>query len=101
MPRAALCAVYSVILHAVVTHGFSSSSLCRQTQTSSTRLWASKNEKDGSSSSDGAGSWRTKAKEFKENPDGFDGDDSDKKLNIAFVVSYFPSAFMYLPYYFA
>ena len=88
MPRAALCAVYSIILLAGITHGFSSSSLSRQTQTSSTtRLWAtSKTEKDGSSSSDGAGSWRTKAKEFKENPDGFDGDDSDKKLNIAFVV---------------
>ena len=35
--------------------------------------------------SSGAGAWRAKAKEFQDNPEGFA--DSNKKLNIAFVVS--------------
>ncbi len=85
MHRAAVCAVYGVILLAGSIDGFSGCSSCWQV-ISSTRLSASKKGKDGSSS-DGAGSWRTKAKEFNANPE-FDGDDSDKKLNIAFVVSY-------------
>jgi len=43
-------------------------------------LFATKND-----NSSGAGAWRAKAKEFQDNPEGFA--DSDKKLNIAFVVS--------------
>lgn len=35
-----------------------------------------------SSDTDGAGSWRSKAKEFKDKPEGWD---DSKKLNIAFV----------------
>ena len=43
-------------------------------------LFATKND-----DSSGAGAWRAKAKEFQDNPEGFAN--SDKKLNIAFVVS--------------
>ena len=43
-------------------------------------MFATKND-----DSSGAGAWRAKAKEFQDNPEGFA--DSDKKLNIAFVVS--------------
>jgi len=49
------------------------------------QLFANADESDadgGSSTSGGAGSWRTKAKEFLNSKD---GDDVDKKLNIAFV----------------
>ena len=35
----------------------------------------------------GAGSWRSKAQEFLDSPEGFDGGDEIKTLNIAFVVS--------------
>jgi len=45
-------------------------------------LFATKND-----DSSGAGAWRAKAKEFQDNPEGFAN--SDKKLNIAFVVSSF------------
>ena len=51
-------------------------------------MFATKND-----DSSGAGAWRAKAKEFQDNPEGFA--DSDKKLNIAFVVS---SVCMYIRY---
>ena len=49
-------------------------------------LSASNKKDDASSNDDGAGSWRTKAKEFQKNPEAFV---DDKKLNIAFVVSHY------------
>ena len=49
-------------------------------------LLSASNKKDDASSNAGAGSWRSKAKEFQENPEAFV---ADKKLNIAFVVSHY------------
>jgi len=83
MPSAALSAIHAIILCAWAARSFSSNTLGRRT-------WQPSVVKDDSgsgsdSSSSGAGSWRSKAKEFEDNPEGFDGDDSNKKLNIAFV----------------
>ena len=58
-------------------HGFSINALGRR------RVWLPLSA--GASSSDtggGAGSWRSKAKQFKDKPEGWD---DSKKLNIAFV----------------
>ena len=74
--------MYRIIYTISVLTGVHSFSYCSNLsqQKVKHRLFATK--KDDSS---GAGAWRAKAKEFQDNPEGFA--DSDKKLNIAFVVS--------------
>lgn len=86
MSSATYSAIYAVLLFAGAANGFSVSSVGPVGRT-----WLPLSAaKDGvGSSSDGAGSWRTKAKEFKDNPEGFNEVGSAKKLNIAFVVSSF------------
>ena len=61
-------------------YSFSTGSNLSQQKVKHRHLFATKND-----DSSGAGAWRAKAKEFQDNPEGFA--DSNKKLNIAFVVS--------------
>lgn len=84
-----MISVYTI--HAVIyttlvftgVYGFSSCDILRQQKVyHREHLFATINDDDNNS---GAGAWRAKAKEFQDNPEGFT--DSDKKLNIAFVVS--------------
>jgi len=74
--------MYRIIYVILLFTGVYSFSYCSNLsrQKAKHRLFATKND-----DSSGAGAWRAKAKEFQDNPEGFA--DSDKKLNIAFVVS--------------
>jgi hypothetical protein len=84
MARACLAAIHSILLFAGGARGFSSGTLGRPVRLP---LFAAKDDIDVGSSSGGAGSWRSIAKEFQENPTkSFGG----KRLNIAFVVSCYP-----------
>jgi hypothetical protein len=81
MARACLVVIHSILLFAGFACGFSSGTLGRRVRHP---LSAAKDDIDVGTSSGGAGSWRSKAKEFQENPKkSFGG----KRLNIAFVVS--------------
>ena len=86
MARACLAAIHSILLFAGGARGFSSGTLGRPVRLPLFAA-AGKDDIDVGSSSGGAGSWRSKAKEFQENPTkSFGG----KRLNIAFVVSCYP-----------
>ena len=79
--------IYAIILLAGTVCGFTSSkNLIVQGKQCDRILLSASNKKDDASSNAGAGSWRSKAKEFQENPEAFV---ADKKLNIAFVVSHY------------
>lgn len=86
MPSVTLSAIHAIFLSAAVAYGFSSTSNTLGRRICHTTIFAAKDDKNVPSSG-GAGSWRAKAKEFTDNPEGIDGDgdESDKKLNIAFV----------------
>ncbi|KAL3772100.1 hypothetical protein ACHAW5_004938 [Stephanodiscus triporus] len=79
MARACLVVIHSILLFAGFACGFSSGSLGWRVRHP---LSAAKDDIDVGSSSGGAGSWRSKAKEFQENPTKSFG---RKRLNIAFV----------------
>ena len=84
MARSCLVAIHFILLFAGSACGFSSDCLGRHVRLP---LSAAKDDIDVGSLSGGAGSWRSKAKEFQENPPrSFGG----KRLNIAFVVSGYP-----------
>ena len=81
--------IYAIILLTGTVCGFTSSKnlIVQGKQCYHDRiLLSASNKKDDASSNAGAGSWRSKAKEFQENPEAFV---ADKKLNIAFVVSHY------------
>jgi len=78
--------IYTILLFTGV---YSFSYYSNLSQQKVKHLFATKND-----DSSGAGAWRAKAKEFQDNPEGFAN--SDKKLNIAFVVSF---VCMYIRYY--
>ena len=81
--------MYRIIYTILLFTGVYSFSYCNSLSQQKVRhLFATKND-----DSSGAGAWREKAKEFQDNPEGFAN--SDKKLNIAFVVS---SIFIYARY---
>ena len=81
--------IYTILLFTgVYSFSYCSNLSQQKVQHRQKHLFATKND-----NSSGAGAWRAKAKEFQDNPEGFA--DSDKKLNIAFVVS---SICMYIRY---
>ena len=73
--------LFTIVVAVAISYNSASALIATTSKLPSDRhLFATKND-----DSSGAGAWRAKAKEFQDNPEGFA--DSDKKLNIAFVVS--------------